>query len=317
MKTKKRGLLVFQFSTLANSAMSVPILRALFDAQPDLEITWVTQSDAVPLFNEFEKIKLIEVDLNGTHQGWKGLYQLFQGLRQASRYRAIVDLQGSQTTFFLGVLFQAIGYRLVRVNWGYREKARLIRSKNKILKPLTHTVFRFAAVFQKLGFTVPLEGLEIPPKPIYNQANIPNEDLPKKWIGAAPFATYKTNTYPLNKMQQVIAFLQQSHKVYLFGITPEEIEQFRVWEKAYPNVVNASEKMSFEEQLNLIPHLDLMLSMDSHFAHFAAKLESSCAYHMGTNPPLCRFCSFWSIHSQCDFARPKTVSIITTIYRWQ
>ena len=24
----------------------------------------------------------------------------FQGLRQASRYRAIVDLQGSQTTFF-------------------------------------------------------------------------------------------------------------------------------------------------------------------------------------------------------------------------
>ena len=53
-------------------------------------------------------------------------------------------------------------------------------------------------------------------------------------------------------MQQVIAFLQQSHKVYLFGITPEEIEQFRVWDKAYPNVVNASEKMSFEEQLNLI-----------------------------------------------------------------
>ena len=152
MKTKKRGLLVFQFSTLANSAMSVPILRALFDAQPDLEITWVTQSDAVPLFNEFDKIKLIEVDLNGTHQGWKGMYRLFQELRQASRYRAIVDLQGSQTTIFLGVLFQAIGYRLVRVNWGYREKARLIRSKNKILKPLTHTVFRFAAVFQKLGF---------------------------------------------------------------------------------------------------------------------------------------------------------------------
>ena len=100
MKTKKRGLLVFQFSTLANSAMSVPILRALFDAQPDLEITWVTQPDAVPLFSEFDNIKLIEVDLNGIHQGWKGMYRLFQGLRQASRYRVIADLQGSQTTLF-------------------------------------------------------------------------------------------------------------------------------------------------------------------------------------------------------------------------
>ena len=292
MKTKKRGLLVFQFSTLANSAMSVPILRALFDAQPDLEITWVTQPDAVPLFNEFDKIKLIEVDLNGTHQGWKGMYRLFQGLRQASRYRAIVDLQGSQTTLFLGVLFQAIGYRLVRVNWGYREKARLIRCKNKILIPLTHTVFRFAAVFQKLGFTVPLEGLETPPKPIYNQANILNEDPPKKWIGVAPFANNKTNTYPLNKMQQVIAFLQQSHKVYLFGITPEEIEQLRVWEKAYPNVVNVSDKMSFEEQLNLIPHLDLMLSMDSQFTHFAANWKVPVLTIWGQTHPYGGFAPF-------------------------
>ena len=98
MKTKK-GLLVFQFSTLANSAMSVPILRALFDAQPDLEITWVTQSDAVPLFNEFDKIKLI-VDLNGTHQGWKGMYQLFQGLRQAVVIKQLLIYKGAKPLFF-------------------------------------------------------------------------------------------------------------------------------------------------------------------------------------------------------------------------
>ena len=74
----------------------------------------------------------------------------FSRTRQASRYRAIVDLQGAKP-LFLGVLFQAIGYRLVRVNWGYREKARLIRSKNKILKPLTHTVFALR-LFSEVGF---------------------------------------------------------------------------------------------------------------------------------------------------------------------
>ena len=93
-------------------------------------------------------------------------------------------------------------------------------------------------------------------------------------------------------MQQVIAFLQQSHKVYLFGITPEEIEQFRVWEKAYPNVVNASEKMSFEEQLNLIPHLDLMLSMDSQFAHFAANWKVPVLTIWGQTHPYAGFAPF-------------------------
>ena len=74
---------------------------------------------------------------------------------------------------------------------------------------------------------------------------------PRKWIGIAPFASYSGKTYPLDLMQQVIAYLQKDFQIFLFGAGQNEIKKLEVWEKAYTNVFNTSGKLHYEIKSNL------------------------------------------------------------------
>ena len=81
----------------------------------------------------------------------------------------------------------------------------------------------------------------------------------KKWIGIAPFASFKGKTYPHDLMQKVVGYLQQQHSVFLFGHGPKETDQINIWAKAYPHVVSQALELPFSDQLDLIANLDVML----------------------------------------------------------
>ena len=73
--------------------------------------------------------------------------------------------------------------------------------------------------------------------------------------------------YPLDQMQQVIASLEKEFQIFLFGAGAVEKERLEVWERSYENVYSTVGRVSFEDQLDLMPHLDLMISMDSANGH--------------------------------------------------
>ena len=50
----------------------------------------------------------------------------------------------------------------------------------------------------------------------------------KKIIGIAPFASFNGKTYPLDLIQNVIAYLQKDHTIYLLG-GGDELKQIEVW----------------------------------------------------------------------------------------
>lgn len=291
-------ILVFCFSTLGNIAMTIPVFRALFDAHPELQISLVIPAKARPLFKEFERLEAVPVFFNERHQGWKGLYRLFKELQDQNKYTAIADLQGDIRSVVLGGFFQLRGSGVERISRGRLEQKALTRSQKKIFKPLTHTVFRYATVFQKLGLEVTVADTPSPPKPAFNLKFTKWENPQRKWIGIAPFVLELGKRYPLDQMQKVIAYLQQKHTVFLFGGEAQEKQQCVVWAKAFSNVVVVEEELNFEEALELIPYLDLMISMDSAYGHFGANAQLPVVSIWGQTHPYNGSAPFGQSHKQ-------------------
>jgi ADP-heptose:LPS heptosyltransferase len=116
----------------------------------------------------------------------------------------------------------------------------------------------------------------------------------QKLIGIAPFAQYDSKVYPLDLMQEVINKLAQNktHKILLFGGGKKEIELLDSLSKDKENVVVVAGQLQFQQELQLISNLDLMLSMDSGNAHIAAMLGVKVITLWGATHPFAGFSPF-------------------------
>lgn len=289
---KATHLIVFRFSAFGDVAMMLPVFRCLFQQYPNLKITLVTRAWMAPLFEEFPQLQLLPLETEKEHKGFKGLYRLFKTIKKL-RPEGIADLHAVLRTHILRFFFFFSTLPYKQIAKGRREKRRLTRSKNKVFQPLTPSVYRYADVFRRLGFPIDLEQHAFPLKPVLPQifsAAFSNPQL--KWIGVAPFASFEGKTYPLDLMQKVVSHLQKEHRVFLFGAGEKEKTLLEVWEKAMPNVFSMAGKYSLGEELALIAHLDLMLSMDSANAHLAANYGVEVITLWGLTHPFAGFAAF-------------------------
>ena len=312
---KKPHLLLLRFSALGDVAMTVPVIRCLYKSYPDLKITLVSRPCLEPLFEEFENFNFYSIDTRFRHRGVKGIWTLFSELKKTP-FSGVADLHGVLRTHLLSFLFTTIFFRVKQIDKGRISKHRLIREKNKKFQPLTPTIFRYADVFRKLGFSINIEDHEFPDKKpipekfinLYNQSD-------RKWIGIAPFASYKGKTYPLDLMQQVIAYLQKDYQIFLFGAGQKEIKKLEVWEKAYTNVVNTAGNSSLRDQIQIMPYLDLMISMDSANGHLAANFGTPVLSLWGLTHPFCGFAPFYQPNeNSLTLDRKKFPLIPTSVY---
>lgn len=289
---KPAHLVVFRFSAFGDVAIMLPVLRCVCAKYPELRITLVTRKLFAPVFYELPQVELLEIDPKGKHKGVKGLFRLFTEIRTTNP-SGIVDLHAVLRTQILRFFFAFTTIRYAQIDKGRSEKKKLTRAKNKVFKPLTPSIHRYVEVFRKMGFPVDLNHHEYPPQPLLPAAfekYLPKEN--KKWIGIAPFASFEGKKYPLDLMQQVVGYLQQHHKVFLFGAGKAEAEQTQIWEKAYPGVVSLVGKQSLKEELDFIAHLDVMLSMDSSNAHLATNYKVPVITLWGTTHPYAGFAAW-------------------------
>ncbi len=289
---KDPHLLLIRFSALGDIAITVPVIRALYQTYPNLRVTFVSRPHGAPLFQEFKNFHFYPTDFNSRHKGIKGIWTLFKELKKIP-FTAVADLHSVLRTHLLTFIFRFHGYKVKTIDKGRREKRALIRRKSKKFQPLTPTVYRYADVFRRLGFAVSLDQHEFPEKKELSQKILPfPQTNEKKWIGIAPFAAHRGKMYPLDLMQQVINFLQKEHQIFLFGAGEKEKELLEVWEKAFTNVFSTVGKINLREQIDLMAHLDLMISMDSANGHLAANTGIRVLTLWGMTHPFCGFSPF-------------------------
>jgi len=295
IQKKDKSILVFRFSALGDIAMTIPVLRSFFNTYPNQKITFVSRGFVEPLFKEFDNLEFISVDFNNEFKGLKGLFKLFKLLRKKN-IKAVADLHNVLRTKILNMFFKMVFIKVQSIDKGRADRKRLTKKNNKKFKPLTPIHYRYCDVFGRLGFPIDLANHEYPIKPFLPESSeeqkILSKSVNKKIIGIAPFASFAGKNYPLDLMQNVIAYLQKDHIIYLFGGGENELKQIKIWENAYDNVTDIASPFNLMEQINIISYADLMISMDSANGHIAANCGVPVLTLWGMTHPFCGFTPF-------------------------
>ena len=289
-----------RLSAMGDVAMTVPVLRAFVIQNPEVKITVISRPFFKPFFEGIPNLSFFAFDEKNRHKGFIGLLRLFQDLK-ALHIDAFADLHNVLRSKVVRTLFALSGKKTAFVDKGRAEKAALTRAENKNFKPLTTMFERHANVFEQLGFTIDLSNPTFPEKAVLSndilKRLVGNEKIPDFSgikIGIAPFAQYDSKVYPLDLMQEVIDKLSENktHKILLFGGGKKEIELLNSLSKGNENVIVVAGKLQFEQELQLISNLDVMLSMDSGNAHIAAMLGVKVITLWGATHPFAGFSPF-------------------------
>lgn len=316
MKSGKH-LLVIRLSAMGDVAMTVPVLLAFVDQYPEVRITVLTKAYFLPIFSELTNVQVHSADVKGRHGGVFGLWRLYKEV-ESLNIDAVVDLHNVLRSNILKQFFRWAGFPVEQIDKGRSAKKALISGSEKEFRQLKSTHQRYADVFSKLGFPLDLTRVTLLPKATISQKIKNDIGLEsKKWIGVAPFAAFKGKMYPANLMEEVIDQLNGlgDSQILLFGGGKEEMVRLETLERKYPNVKNASAKCSFEEELQLISNLDIMLSMDSGNGHLAAMYGVPTVTLWGVTHPYAGFAPFGQGPENALLADRKSFpGIPTSIY---
>jgi len=280
---------------MGDVAMTVPVIRALVEQNPQIKITIVSRPFFKPFFDGINNVNFFSVDVKERHKGFLGLLKLYSDLKQLN-IDAIADLHNVLRSKVIRALFALSGKKVAYTNKGRKEKKQLTRLENKILKPLKSMFERHVDTFSKLGFSVDLSEPNFPKKAILSNEilTISGKKENQKWIGIAPFAQYESKVYPKDLIQKVIDELASNdqNKIFLFGGGNKEIEILNEFASNQNNVIVVAGKLNLQQELQLISNLDVMLSMDSGNAHIAAMLGIKVITLWGATHPFAGFSPF-------------------------
>nr|WP_298660182.1 glycosyltransferase family 9 protein [uncultured Flavobacterium sp.] len=279
---------------MGDVAMTVPVLRALVLQYPEAKVTVVSRPFFQPFFEGIPNVNFFGVDLKERHKGFLGLFRLFFDLRKLN-IDAVADLHNVLRSKVVRTLFVLGGKKMAATDKGRAEKKALTRLTNKVFVPVKSMVERHVEVLEKLGFQLNLNSPTFPEKAVLSEEILKiTGKKGENWIGIAPFAQYESKVYPLDLMQQVIDDLAKNkkHKIFLFGGGTTEINKLNQLQNRHDNVIVVAGKVAFQEEIQLISNLDVMLSMDSGNAHIAAMLGVKVITLWGATHPFAGFKPF-------------------------
>ncbi|WCO01626.1 glycosyltransferase family 9 protein [Psychroserpens ponticola] len=288
MSKKPEHLLVIRLSAMGDVAMTVPVLRALTNQYPALKITVLTKAFFKPMFRDLANVSVVEADIKGEHKGVLGLYKLSKTLKKTG-LDSVADLHNVLRSNILKFFF--FGKKVVQIDKGRAEKKALI--SGKIFEQLKTTHQRYADVFEHLGYLIDLSNPKFPePSKLTSKSIDLIGNDSKSCIGIAPFAAFKGKAYPLPQMQIVIEALSEKYKILLFGANGAEANQLQIIADKNDNVINLAGKLNFNDELDIISNLKLMISMDSGNAHLAAMQGVKVLTVWGVTHPFAGFSPF-------------------------
>lgn len=304
---KTDHLLIMRFSAMGDVAMLVPVVSSLARQYPDLRITVLSRPFARPFFEELApNVGFMEADLKGEYHGVSGLNALYRRL-VAKNFTAIADMHNILRSSYLRMRFNLARYRVEHIDKHRRERRQLVSAKDHVMQQLPTSFENYTDVLERLGFPVKLEFDSIFPSTGGNlrliSQSVGEKKMFQQWIGIAPFAAHKGKIYPTEKMEQVIAELIRRHpscRIFLFGGGEREFNVLNDWCSRYKNCVNASATLgSLQQEMILMSHLDVMVSMDSANMHLASICGTRVVSVWGATHP---FAGFMGWHQNIDDA---------------
>ena len=269
-------LLVIRFSALGDVAMLVPVVQALAEQHPELEVTVLSQQRMADLFADMPaNVHFLGVDLKK-----QSLREIVAGLEH---YDLVADMHSVLRSLYIRTRMRLRGAKIQTIQKDRFSRFLLTRHIRR--KPLKNSVLRYCDVVQGLGLT-----LSAPQVPLKRSGN---------GIGIAPFAAHKGKIYPLEHMERVVELLsQQGERIVLFG-SKEEAKLLETWAKKYKNVESAAGRHTLSEELEMMRGLRVMITMDSANMHLASLVGTRVVSIWGATHPKAGFMGFGQSANDC------------------
>ncbi|WP_312696335.1 MULTISPECIES: glycosyltransferase family 9 protein [Sphingobacterium] len=294
-----KRILVTRFSAMGDVAMVASVLREFQAQHTDTEIIMVSRPFFSAFFDGIPRLIFHPIDPKGKHKGIPGLLKLFNELK---KYKAkqVADLHNNIRSRFLDILFKTSGYQVQILDKGRSEKKALTRSKDKVFKPLKLTTERYADVLRKLGHSLQLSHQLEKQHRLIPQGMMPILASNAKKVGISAFAQHPYKVLSVEKMTEVIHSLSDlGVQVLLFGGGASDKAITEKWEKQFPNVFSVVGKYNLTQELDIIAHLDLMISMDSSGMHMASLMGIPCVSVWGATHPYAGFLGYGQSMDDC------------------
>jgi len=292
-------LLILRYSAIGDVAMTVPVVKALALARPDVHIIMVSRPFAKAFYEGLaENVEFVGMDLKQSrYHGLLGVEHVYQDLR-ALEPDMVADLHDVLRTKYARSRFKMSGIPVAHIDKYRKGRKELTRQEGKILVQQPTSFEKYHQVFCQLGLDFNLEkgALQSPNLNISELPNSRTSEFPNfraSAIGIAPFAAHDGKIYPIQKMEQVIEDLNAAHpdmNILLFGGGKRDKEVFDQWCRKYKNVYFASEKCKdMREELAIIQQLKCMVSMDSGNLHLASLVGTPVVSIWGATHPYAGF----------------------------
>ena len=285
---KKEHILIIRFSAMGDVAMVVPVVYSLAKQYPNIRITVLSRKFARAFFYDLApNVDFMEADIKGEYRGVKGLNALYRRLT-AKQFTKIADLHNVLRSEYLRLRFNMGRYRVEHINKHRHDRRKLVSYKNKVRKQLRTPFENYADVLARLGYPIKIEftslgNLNLLPAIIGPKKNF------EQWIGVAPTAAHPGKCYPTDRTRQIVEELLQLHpkaRIFLFGKGRVEDKLFTAWCQEIPHCVYVSQHLeNMYQELVLMSHLDVMLSMDSSNMHMASLTATPVVSVWGATHP--------------------------------
>ena len=281
--TPPRHVLVYRLSALGDVAMTIPAIYSCARTWPDLTFHVVTSAFCAQLF--IEPPKNIELHPAESPITTGRVLKMLNGMQ----IDAVADLHNVFRSWVIDTWFRMKGKTVSMLNKNRGERKKILKEGKATQRLFTQ---RYFDVFEQLGlpckaaFTTLFSTL--PPVPV--EQNKGNE----RWIGIAPFARYENKTYPLENMHRVAQLLaeQTDTRVFLFGSRGEQAEVLKEWEQPAVRIHSVAGCFPLQQELALMAHLNVMVSMDSANQHMASLVGTRVVSVWGSTTPACGFMGY-------------------------
>ena len=271
-----KRLLVIRFSALGDVAMLVPVVRALAEQYPELQITVLSQQRMADLFIGLPD----NVIFHGVDLKQQSLRTIVQ---QLGSFDLVADMHGVLRSVYIRTALFLRGASVRAIRKGRFDK--FLLTHHLVHKPLKNSILRYVDVLQSLGLPV----------------NMPDNTLHEggKGIGMAPFAAHRGKRVALEQMERVVEMLsQRGEQIVLFG-SEEEATILNSWTDKYAHVESFAGNKTLAEQLERMHSLRVMLTMDSANMHLASLVGTRVVSIWGATHPYAGFLGFGQHESDC------------------
>jgi ADP-heptose:LPS heptosyltransferase len=294
---KKEHILVIRFSAMGDVAMTVPVVYSLATQYPDIRITVLSRNFARPFFEGLApNVSFMEADVKTEYRGVKGLNTLYRRL-VAKQFTKVADLHNVLRSEYLRLRFNMGRYRVEHINKHRSQKRSLTTAHHKVFKQLPTSFQNYADVFAKLGYPVKVQFKSIFPEEGGDlnllPSNIGQKAADEQWIGIAPTAAHRAKEYPMEKMKEVIRLLTENYpkaRLFLFGRGQREERLFKEWCQQFTQCLSVDSHLEkLQQELILMSHLDVMVSMDSANMHLASLTATPVVSVWGATHPYAGF----------------------------